>query len=304
MLLSIIVPIYNVEEYLPRCLDSILAQTFTDYELILVDDGSPDSCGEIIDAYAQIDPRIITIHQKNGGVSAARNAGLRIARGKYVGFVDPDDYIVPTRYEAIITAVEQNQAQLGICNFRAVDDYEDPNPFAKNISPELSVLNKRETAEELFHIPPSIYGSVVNKVFVRELIKDGFDSNIKICEDNFFCLNYINHIERSVWVKAPLYYMVNRPGSATRSGSRMIVESLAVREKMCQIVKAASFPEVYEKAYYNYIDNCANIFMKLDRTMKERKEIQKIIQINLPHIIRSGEIPWKEKLLCASLLFK
>ena len=89
-MVSIIVPIYNVEKYLSKCIDSILAQTYNDIEVILVDDGSPDNCPKICDEYAQKDNRVIVIHQKNAGVSAARNAGLKAAHGEYIGFVDPD----------------------------------------------------------------------------------------------------------------------------------------------------------------------------------------------------------------------
>ena len=103
-LLSVIVPVYNVEKYLSRCIDSILSQTFTDFELILVDDGSPDNCGSICDEYAKKDKRIIVIHQQNRGVSSARNKGLDIARGEYVTFVDSDDQIgsITTLYENIL----------------------------------------------------------------------------------------------------------------------------------------------------------------------------------------------------------
>ena len=105
-LLSIIVPVYDVERYLPKCIDSILAQTFTDFELILVEDGSPDNCPALCDAAAAKDARIRVIHQKNGGLSAARNAGLDAARGKWIGFVDSDDYIAPEMYEALYKAVK------------------------------------------------------------------------------------------------------------------------------------------------------------------------------------------------------
>ena len=100
-LLSIIVPVYDVERYLPKCIGSILAQTFTDFELILVEDGSPDNCPALCDAAAEKDARIRVIHQKNGGLSAARNAGLDAARGEWIGFVDSDDYIAPEMYEAL-----------------------------------------------------------------------------------------------------------------------------------------------------------------------------------------------------------
>ena len=91
--ISVIVPIYGVEKYLEECIESILGQTYTKLEIILIDDASPDRCGEICDRYAQMDDRIIVIHQKNGGAAAARNAGLRIATGEYIGFVDSDDYL-------------------------------------------------------------------------------------------------------------------------------------------------------------------------------------------------------------------
>ena len=104
--LSVIVPIYNVEEYLPRCIDSILAQTFTDFELILVDDGSPDNCPRICDEYAGKDERIRVIHQSNQGVSMARNAAMKMARGLYIAFVDGDDFIFPDAYEPMVREME------------------------------------------------------------------------------------------------------------------------------------------------------------------------------------------------------
>lgn len=107
-LLSVIVPVYNVEKYISRCIDSILSQTFTDFELILVDDGSPDRCGEICDEYAKKDDRIIVIHQENKGVSAARNRGLDIAQGEYITFIDPDDSIVFDTFELNINILENN----------------------------------------------------------------------------------------------------------------------------------------------------------------------------------------------------
>ncbi|EME8139564.1 glycosyltransferase, partial [Enterococcus faecium] len=99
--ISIIVPIYNVEQYLRKCVDSILAQTFTDFEVILVDDGSPDNSGAICDEYAKLDSRVRVIHKENGGLSDARNAGIEIAKGKYLGFVDSDDFIDKDMYEIL-----------------------------------------------------------------------------------------------------------------------------------------------------------------------------------------------------------
>ena len=112
--LSVIVPVYNVETFLPACIDSILSQTFRDLELILIDDGSPDACGRICDKYAEKDTRVRVIHQENRGVSAARNAGLQIASGEYIGFVDPDDWITPEMYAMLLEPSGSQQVALFI----------------------------------------------------------------------------------------------------------------------------------------------------------------------------------------------
>lgn len=117
MCISVIVPVYKVEKYLARCVDSILSQTFTDFELILVDDGSPDNCPAMCDEYAKKDSRVRVIHQKNSGLSAARNAGLEIAVGTYVFFADSDDYIHPACLELLLRALEESGAGVSIASF-------------------------------------------------------------------------------------------------------------------------------------------------------------------------------------------
>ena len=111
-LISVIVPVYNVAEYLSRCVDSILAQSYGNLQIILVNDGSSDDSGRICEEYAKKDTRIQVIHQKNGGLSSARNAGLDVSSGQYVGFVDSDDWIEPEMYEEMLALMERNAAQL------------------------------------------------------------------------------------------------------------------------------------------------------------------------------------------------
>lgn len=127
--ISIIVPVYNVEKYLEKCVDSILGQTFQDFELILVDDGSPDNSGKICDAYADTDKRITVIHQENGGLSAARNAGIEIAKGRYFGFVDSDDYIAEDMYELLYNNLKKEDADLSAVGF--LDIYAGKEPVRK-----------------------------------------------------------------------------------------------------------------------------------------------------------------------------
>ena len=115
--LSIIMPVYNVERYLREAVDSVIAQTFTDWELILIDDGSPDNCPAICDSYAAADPRIRVIHQANGGLSAARNSGLEISEGRVIGFVDSDDRIDSRMYEKMIAAMTKHNADMVLCGY-------------------------------------------------------------------------------------------------------------------------------------------------------------------------------------------
>lgn len=125
-MISVIVPVYNVEKYLNECIDSILAQTYTDFELILVDDGSPDNCGAICDEYAEKDSRIRVIHQENGGLSVARNTGLDAANGEYITFVDSDDVIYKTYLERLLQTLLLENADVAVCNKTEFWDKEIP----------------------------------------------------------------------------------------------------------------------------------------------------------------------------------
>ena len=118
--ISIVVPIYNVEKYLKKCVESILNQTYKNFELILVDDGSPDRCGEICEDLKKKDLRIRVIHKENGGLSSARNAGIDVAKGEYIGFVDSDDYIEPFMYEKLVNAVVKDNCLLSVCSVKYV----------------------------------------------------------------------------------------------------------------------------------------------------------------------------------------
>lgn len=147
-LISVIVPIYNVEPYLHKCVDSILNQTYKNIEIILVDDGSTDSCGEICDSIANKDKRIIVIHKENGGLSDARNAGIEILKGKYVTFIDSDDWVEPTYVEQLYKLIAENDADLAVCDFYCIDSenhiYNSPSTDG-----EVFVWNREEAVSML-----------------------------------------------------------------------------------------------------------------------------------------------------------
>lgn len=222
--ISIVVPIFKVERYLNQCLDSILVQTFTDFELILVDDGSPDQCGEICDRYAEKDNRIKVIHKPNGGVSSARNAGINIAKGEYLAFVDPDDTIEPQMYETLIQMALKHEADMVVCQIKSINTVQKTFSIS-SVWKEVNCNVDRETIET--ELIPSIlinktYSLVssVNKLYKRSIFNSlniRFDSLKHHSEDaklNFTLLTRINSL---VFVDNPLYnYFVRETESLTR----------------------------------------------------------------------------------------
>ena len=158
--ISIIVPVYNVEEYIHKCINSILAQTYKDFELILINDGSPDNSGIICDEYARADSRIKVIHQQNSGLSAARNAGLAVAKGDYIGFVDSDDWIDKSMYESMITEAQTLEADIVICDYykvkkkkaKAVTEQINPGVCNVNECVKLNLIDKKSDSGDAQYV--------------------------------------------------------------------------------------------------------------------------------------------------------
>lgn len=189
---SIIVPVYNIERLLPRCIDSILAQTYKDFELILVDDGSPDNSGKICDEYAGTDKRIKVVHKQNGGVSSARNAGLDQAVGEFIMFCDSDDSVEPCWCEKMLTLFESEHIDLGLCGYSMVDAETNANVGNKILSDEeISIYNRNEVFE---FRKAQVIECVWNKIFRKKIIDDfslRFDESLSYGEDFLFVMKYI-----------------------------------------------------------------------------------------------------------------
>ena len=216
-LLSIIVPVYDVERYLPKCIDSILAQTFTDFELILVEDGSPDGCPALCDAAAARDARIRVLHQKNGGLSAARNAGLDAARGKWIGFVDSDDYIAPEMYEALYKAVQSTGADLALCDYAEVDE-----TGAPCLPPYTGLAQRIFTGRELLKKATNTMAQPAwNKLYRRVIFAQLRYPEGKLNEDIFVLPEICLNTKKAVVVPKELYYYVQR-GSSIMNGSKTL----------------------------------------------------------------------------------
>lgn len=213
-LISVICPVYNVEKYLPKCIESILSQTYENLEVILADDGSTDNSGKICDEYAEKNGRIMVIHKENGGLSDARNAGIDAANGAYIFFVDADDYIQNDTIEKLYNRIIKDGSDMAICNFKYVDENYSDIP-EKNIKTPINdeLLSTRECLMKLGGFKHWYYAVAWNKLYKRELFKDIRFPKGKSHEDEFVAHYIIGKCGSVSCVKEPLYYYVQRTGS-------------------------------------------------------------------------------------------
>ncbi|HIY08644.1 MAG TPA: glycosyltransferase [Firmicutes bacterium] len=211
---SIIVPVYNGEKTLARCVDSILRQDFRDFELLLVDDGSTDSSGALCDRYAREDPRVRVIHKENGGVSHSRNMALDQARGVYLQFLDCDDWITPDATKLLVRTAQETGCDLVIAEFYRVVG---TRVSHKSGIEDSSVLSREEYAEYMMEDPADFYYGVLwNKLYRRAIVEEHhlrMDNNVRWCEDFLFNLEYVLYGERFAALRAPVYYYVKTKGS-------------------------------------------------------------------------------------------
>ena len=209
---SIIVPVYQVENYIRQCIDSILVQTFTDFELILVDDGSKDRSGKICDEYAVLDQRVKVIHKENGGLSDARNCGMDQAVGNYFMFVDSDDYIAPTMLEYLYKALMNKEADIAVCNFLHFFEEDRKRDFSTNIQSEVL------SGAEIFYSRKNerVYGIWTvawNKLYKRETLGNVRFRFGKYHEDEFWTNDIYQMDIKVVTIPECLYYYRQRDNS-------------------------------------------------------------------------------------------
>lgn len=215
--ISIIVPVYNTERYLPKCLDSIAAQTFTDFEVLMIDDGSTDGSREVCERYSRSDSRFVTIHQSNQGVSGSRNNGLKQARGNYIAFVDSDDYVHPQMLELLYKAIRQGEYDLSVARYLSV-----------NVGTEIEIqriieFHSQELSAE--DILCKLFGKsgediqyivVWNKLYDRRLLANICFSALKVSEDWLFNTEVFSKVHKVIEIDCKLYYYLQRSMSASR----------------------------------------------------------------------------------------
>ena len=251
-IVSIIVPVYNAEKTIQRCVESILGQDFQDFELLLIDDGSQDASGALCDAFAQRDARVRVLHKENGGVSAARNLGLSQAQGVYLQFLDSDDWITADATTMLVRTAREYQCDLVISDFyRVVGD----RVSHKGDIQEDTVLSREEYAAHMMERPADFYYGVLwNKLYRREIVERHhlrMNPEISWCEDFMFNLEYIRYAERFYALQVPIYYYVKTKGSLASqylSIPKTIRMKLMVFEYYNRFFKTVLDEEEYERS--------------------------------------------------------
>lgn len=290
--ISIIVPVYKVEPYLGKCIESILAQTFIDFELILVDDGSPDSCGKMCDEFAQMDRRIVVVHKSNGGLSSARNAGLDIARGEYIGFVDSDDYVEPDMYEVLYNNLVKYDADIAECG---TDDH-----YYNKIQPQkvrpIKVCDTLSALEEILHGRYTTI-SVADKLYKCYLFKDQRFPLGKRCEDIFIIVELFLNAKKVVFDTKVGYHYVHRSNSiTTESFSEKDMDAIEACKR--NATRLNTYPALLDVCAYQVWWSYRSIVSKLaidtyESRQKHRdliKECSRIIRNDIYKIVRSKYI--------------
>lgn len=208
-LITVVIPVYNVERYLRKCIDTVCNQTYRNTQIILVDDGSNDGCGIICDEAARKDKRIVVIHKSNGGLSDARNRGIDIARGKYITFIDSDDYISEDYLEYLYGILKKNNAQISICGHIKTKNEQDCT--RKNETTE-ECMSKEKALEEMLYAR-KFSTSAWGKLYLTELFTDVRYPYGKFSEDMFTTYKVIDKADRIVYGSQICYYYLRRNGS-------------------------------------------------------------------------------------------
>ncbi|MGN1134033.1 MAG: glycosyltransferase family 2 protein [Oscillospiraceae bacterium] len=267
--ISVIVPVYNARNTIDICVKSIISQDFNDLEILLVDDGSTDSSGEICDAWAEKDSRIKVVHQKNSGSSAARNTGIKMAQGKWISFIDSDDVVSKNFFSELIDAVNNTNAEIVLTKYKVFEDDKNTDFTGENYT-DKKVFSRNKIAELCFRT--DYHGYCWNKLFKRDIIINNnifFDSRLALCEDMHFLINYIQHINEGAVQNGKLYFYRKPSGSC--SWEKMST-AIAAYNKILKFPMIQSSPELTKYASINLVCHClrtARLKIKTDPDIKE-----------------------------------
>jgi glycosyltransferase involved in cell wall biosynthesis len=303
--ISIIVPVYNLESLLRKCVDSILEQSFTNFELILVNDGSTDQSGEICDEYASKDSRVRVIHKKNGGVASSRNAGLSVANGNYIGFVDNDDYINKYMFETLYHGAVSHTADIIICDYVEVGEKQHCDKQKRDTHYHIEHYNHIEACNQLYTTNNVTFVVPWNKLYKKSLFKEIEYKVGNINDDETVAHELLYRSNKVTYIQTGLYYYVQREGSQMDSTASFNIKrfdaiyAFSYREKFFRQVKEK---ELHEKALKHFMEKFFWYYYLAQENLqyvdKELKLLKRVFDQSLIHILRHKHIGWKQKIMC------
>ena len=263
--ISVIVPIYKVEKYLCKCVDSIINQTYKNLEIILVDDGSPDNCPQICDDYAKKDSRIKVVHKENGGLSDARNAGMKVATGEYVSFIDSDDYISLDFYQTLVNVMVNEKSDIAECDL--VKFYED-KPIESVDSTDEIITFDTEKGLSMLMAENEFHQHVWNKLYKSDIALSVPFAKGKLNEDEFWTYQIFGQAKKVSKIKKPMYYYLQRAGSIMGNGYNLrrldALEGKNNRQKYIE----KNFPNLVTQAKIDLYGSCMFAYQCVLKFMK------------------------------------
>lgn len=275
-LISIVVPIYHVEKYLNRCLESILQQTYSNLEIILVDDGSDDKCPEMCDEFAKVDHRIKVIHQKNGGLSVARNAGIDVATGKYIAFVDSDDCISEHYLEFLFRAIDETKADIAQCNYTEFNDDFIPI-YARNYAIP-KIWDKMQALRSQVISCTNIISTVAwNKLYDISLFKDIRYTPGKLHEDEFTTYRLFDKATSIAYLDIPLYgYFQNQSGIMHSSLKSAHIDALEAKLNRYIYYKRKDYHDLLPLVASDFFDSLLAMARRMDEAVDPEQYREKL----------------------------
>lgn len=281
---SIIIPIYKVEKYLKKCIDSILNQTYSNIEVILVDDGSPDNCGKICDEYKKLDDRIIVIHKENGGLSDARNKGLKIATGEFISFIDSDDYIANDFIEYLLNITTSNDADMGIILPYKFKEGSIPN--IKNKSEKIRIYNAYDALKTMLY-QKEFDNAAWGKLYSKKIVENIEFPVGKLYEDIGTTYKYILNSKKIVYSNQYKYYYLQRGDSIMGSPFKpKEMDYVYQTELLMNDVKKFNSISINKAAECRYLNANFSVLLKIGKNQQYTDEKLEITK-NIKNIRRS-----------------
>lgn len=302
-LVSVIIPVYNVEKYLPKCLDTVINQTYKNLEIILVDDGSPDNSGKICDEYAGKDSRIKVIHKENGGLSDARNAGIEVAKGKYITFIDSDDYVdddyVAYLYDMLLTY----KTKISIASHRVISENKKKDRYAHCAS---ICVSSKETLKKLLY-DDYVDTSAWAKMFELTLFKNIKFPVGRLYEDAATIYKLIDKCENICISTKPIYnYCIRKDSISQNSFSERKLDLIKSTEEMTDYIEK-KYPDLKHgcerRRMFSYLSTLSQLATSKQKNKKIEQKLMAYIKINRKEVLKEKKIPKRDRVALYCTIF-